>query len=115
MALSPNPIFPPGAPLPWLGRIQPTPDSYVPTISEVTALEFILLRGCLGCLNFTEGGLADESLLKQGPRYIELPLEALSRIAFRREENSRSCTLLFDSMFVSFRALQLYNNYVTII
>ena len=36
--------------------------------SEGTALEVILLRGCL---NFTEGGRGDESLIQHRPRYTE--------------------------------------------
>jgi hypothetical protein len=40
--------------------------------SEVTALQGILLRGCL---NLTEGGLGDESFIQHGPRYIEIPGE----------------------------------------
>jgi hypothetical protein len=40
--------------------------------SEVTALEVILLRGCL---NITEGGLGDESFIQQGPSYVQVPRE----------------------------------------
>ena len=40
--------------------------------SEVTAPAVILLRGCL---NFTEGGLGDESIIQQGLGYVEVHLE----------------------------------------
>ena len=40
--------------------------------SEVTAPAVILLRGCL---NFTEGGLGDESIVQQGLGYVEVHLE----------------------------------------
>ena len=52
---------------------------------EVTALEVILLRGCL---NFTEGGLGDESIIQQGPRYA---LRSLCRfgLALRRDEATK--------------------------